>query len=81
MDYAIQRNIEVNSKPPDGGEPIKLSIQHILGALLLLLFGNTFASVTFVLEILWNYNKRRIDRLLSTLFKKVHILYNKIKLP
>lgn len=53
MDYDIQRNIEENGKPPDGGEPIMLSIQHILGALFLLLFGNIFASVCFVIELFW----------------------------
>lgn len=68
MDYDIQRNIVENSKPPDGGEPVKLSIQHILGALLLWIFGNTVAMIFFVLEILWNYNKKKVASLLRTLF-------------
>lgn len=68
MDYDIQRNIVENSKPPDGGEPVKLSYQHILGALLLWIFGNTAAIMFFALEILWNYNKKKVASLLRTLF-------------
>ncbi|XP_037040297.1 uncharacterized protein LOC119077222 [Bradysia coprophila] len=64
MNYNIQRNIESNSKPPDGGEPVKLSIQHVLGALFLWIFGNSAAVIVFILEILWEYNKKRIMTLL-----------------
>lgn len=60
MDYDIQRNIVENSKPPEGGETVKLSIQHILGALFLWIFGNVAATIFFVLEIFWNYNKEKI---------------------
>lgn len=55
MDYNIQRNLEENGKTPEGGDPIKLSIEHILGALLLLLFGNAFATISFSVEILTKY--------------------------
>lgn len=71
MDYDIQRNIEENSKPPDGGEPVKLSIQHILGALFLWIFGNAAAVIFFVLEVLWNFNKKRVVAVLRTLFTKI----------
>lgn len=53
MDYDIQQNLEEN-----GGThnlPVKLSVDHILGALFLLLFGNAFATVSFLVEILLNY--------------------------
>lgn len=72
MDYDIQRSIVENSKAPDGGEPVKLSIQHILGALFLWIFGNAAAVVFFVIEILWNYNKKKIAALLQTLLAKIH---------
>lgn len=52
MDYDIQRNIEGNSRTSGGGEPVKLSIEHILGALFLWMFGNIVAVIIFVLEVL-----------------------------
>lgn len=55
MDYDIQQSLEENGKPPKAGAPIRLSVEHILGALFVLLFGNVLASVFFVLEILYNY--------------------------
>lgn len=67
MDYSIQRNIEENSKTPDGSEPVKLSIQHILGALFLLLFGNIAAIICFLLEIFWHYKARRMLMLKKSL--------------
>lgn len=72
MDYDIQSNIVENSKPPDGGEPVKLSIQHILGALFLWIFGTATAAMFFVLEIMWNYNKKRMTALLQTILAKFH---------
>lgn len=76
MDYDIQRSIVENSKPPDGGEPVKLSIQHILGAVFLWIFGNAAAIIFFVLEILWNFNKKKVASLLRGLFTKIR-LYTK----
>lgn len=67
MDYSIQRNIEENSKTPDGNEPVKLSIQHILGAVFLLLFGNIAATICFLLELFWNYKAKRILMLKKSL--------------
>lgn len=66
MDYTIQKNIEENGKPPEGGEPIKISVDHILGALFLLLFGNLAATVSFIFEIIWFYNLRK-----SSFIKKI----------
>ncbi|KAG4071256.1 hypothetical protein HA402_003960 [Bradysia odoriphaga] len=71
MNYNIQRNIESNSKPPDGGEPVKLSIQHVLGALFLWTFGNSAAVIVFVLELLWQYNRKRMVTLLRLVRRKV----------
>lgn len=75
MNYNIQRNIEENGKPPDGGEPVKLSVQHILGALYLLLFGSIGAAVSFVVELFWYYKveKSVIMRNVVTKWKQ----YNK----
>lgn len=58
MDYGIQRKLEENGKQPQAGVPIKLSVQHILGALFLLLFGNCFATIAFIVEMLLNTFKR-----------------------
>lgn len=66
MDYDIQRNIEENGKPPEGGEPVKLSIQHILGALFLLLFGSIAALISFIIELIWYHNVQK-----SALIQKV----------
>lgn len=77
MDYGIQRNIEENSKPPDGGEPVKLSVQHILGAVFLWIFGSSLATVAFVIEMIWYYNKKKVVALLKTLLTKAHILRKK----
>lgn len=66
MDYDIQRNIEENGKPPDGGEPVKLSVQHILGALFLLLFGTLTAGIAFVFELFWYHKVQK-----SVMVKKV----------
>lgn len=61
MNYDIQRNLEENGKPPQAGVPIKLSVEHILGALLLLLFGNVLAIISFSVELLANYvNKNKL---------------------
>lgn len=60
MDYDIQRSIVENSKTPDGGDPVKLSIQHILGAIFLWTFGTTIAAIFFALEILWNHNEKKV---------------------
>lgn len=54
MDYDIQRNIEQNyGKSLQSDDPVKLSIQHILGATFLLLLGSTGATFVFLIEILW----------------------------
>lgn len=66
MDYDIQRNIEENGKPPDGNEPVKLSVQHILGALFLLLFGSVAATVSFIFELFWYHKVQK-----SVLIQKV----------
>lgn len=61
MDYDIQRNIEQNDgKHEQDDDPVKLSIQHILGAIFLLLLGSAGATVAFVIEILrfWYCNKK-----------------------
>lgn len=71
MDYDIQRSIVENGKAHDGGEPVKLSIQHILGALFLWMFGNSAGILVFVLEKLWNYNKKNIVRLSRILLAKI----------
>lgn len=66
MDYDIQRNLEENGKPPQGGEPIRLSVEHMLGALLLLLFGNVFATISFSVEMLTKYfdkNKLKVHNI------------------
>ncbi len=55
MDYDIQRTLEENEKPPHGGEPVKLSVDHILGALFVLLIGNALATVFFLVEVLVHY--------------------------
>lgn len=54
MDYDIQRNLEENSKPPKG-EPVKLSIEHIIGAMFLLFLGNVVATIVFFVELLFSY--------------------------
>lgn len=84
MDYDIQRSVEENSKQPDGSEPVKLSIQHVLGALFLWIFGSAVAVFVFGLEIVWHRNRIRVlgalrgfcCKVLGT-FKKI---YNKCKL-
>lgn len=59
MDYDIQRNLEENGQKSKtirrNGRPIKLSVEHILGALYVLLFGNVVAVVCFSVEMLVNY--------------------------
>lgn len=87
MDYDIQRSIEENSKQTDGGEPVKLSIQHVLGALLLWIFGSAVAVFVFGLEIVRHRNRIRVLGVLGVLrgfcckvlgtLKKI---YNKCKL-
>lgn len=56
MDYAIQRNLEENEQKSKSlhrsGGPIKLSVEHILGPLFVLLFGNAVAAVCFSIEML-----------------------------
>lgn len=60
MDYDIQRNLEENGRPKQSGEPKRLSVEHILGALLLLLFGNVFATISFFIEMFTNwFNKNQ----------------------
>lgn len=53
MNYVIQRNIIENMKPPGNSEPVKLSVEHILGALFLLLFGHLFACVVLTIEVVY----------------------------
>ncbi|XP_063707554.1 uncharacterized protein LOC134836266 [Culicoides brevitarsis] len=65
MNYDIQRNIEENAKPPEGGEPVRLSVQHILGALFLLLFGSIAATISFFFELFWFHKVEK-----STLMRK-----------
>lgn len=59
MDFNIQRNLEENGKPRKAGEPIRLSVEHVLGALFLLLFGNIAATISFSIEMLLNYFNRK----------------------
>lgn len=68
MDYDVQRNLEENSKPPQGGAPVKLSVQHILGALFMLLFGNALAVISFLLEMLFKIFIRSKLKLRDRLF-------------
>lgn len=58
MNYDIQRNLEENGKPPTGGEPIKLSVEHVLGALFLLLFGTALATISFLVEMLLKHKNK-----------------------
>lgn len=59
MDYDIQRNLEENGKTKKGREPIKLSVEHILGAIFLLLMGNAVASIFFFVELLLSCQQKK----------------------
>lgn len=59
MDYNIQQTLEENEKSRQGGAPIKLTVEHILGALFILLIGNSIATIFFLLEMLFGYLSRR----------------------
>lgn len=59
MDYVIQKNIEDNAKPPEQSDPKILSVQHILGAIFLLLLGDICATVLFFIELLFGYCQKQ----------------------
>lgn len=69
MDYSIQRTIEENGKPPDNSEPVRLSVQHILGALFLLVFGHLAATVCLILEIFWDAYGKKLVLAQKTVYK------------
>lgn len=61
MDYTIQKNIDENGNPPDGDDPVRLSIEHVLGEIIILGMGYFGAFFVFLGEIIYfHWNKRRI---------------------
>lgn len=68
-DYEIQKNIEENTKNIGSFEPVKLTVSHILGALLFLLFGNAFGLIVFLIELLWGNDKRLLKTLRRRTFE------------
>lgn len=52
MDYEIQKDIEENMKNTGSFEPFSLTVEHILGALYLLLIGHLFGIIVFFVEFL-----------------------------
>uniref|UniRef100_A0A336LV05 CSON002664 protein n=1 Tax=Culicoides sonorensis TaxID=179676 RepID=A0A336LV05_CULSO len=62
LSYEVQKNIEENTKLLGNLEPVKLSVPHITGALLFLLFGYTIGIVTFISEILWGKHRKLLSK-------------------
>lgn len=69
MDSDIQRSLEENGKPPQGGAPVKLSFEHILGAMFLLFFGNTIAIISFLVEVFLDYYYKKRQESAMQLFQ------------
>lgn len=65
MDYKIQRNIDENGNPPDGDDPVRLSIEHILGELIILSLGYFGAFVCFLVEIVYFHWKEKEEQKLG----------------
>lgn len=59
MDYNIQRNIDENGNPPEGDDPVRLSIEHVLGEIFILGLGYTAAVFCFIFEILFYQHQKR----------------------
>lgn len=59
MDYSIQRIVNENDRFMDqNSEPVPISVQHIIGALIVLGVGHLLSLVVFVVEILRHRFKR-----------------------
>lgn len=70
MNYKIQKTIQENGRIMSGSDiPVKLSVEHIIGANYLLLIGSVVSLVAFLGEILW-FHKLRI--VYCTLIKSFH---------
>ncbi|XP_063702358.1 uncharacterized protein LOC134832305 [Culicoides brevitarsis] len=74
MDYEIQRNIIANTKNKGSREPVKLSVSHILGPLFILLFGNLFGFVAFLIEIFWGKDKKFVKTFKRKVTAVIYVL-------
>lgn len=59
MNYQIQKNFDENKKASESDEPVRLSIEHILGQLIILGFGYIAATICFLAEIWWWKNHQQ----------------------
>lgn len=52
MDYSIQRIVDENNRYLDqNSEPVPISVEHIIGALIILGVGHLLSLVVLVIEI------------------------------
>lgn len=73
-DYNIQKNIEENTANAGSFEPVKLTVSHILGPLLFLLFGNAFGFLIFLIELIWGNDRRFLRTIKRNTFGGLRIL-------
>lgn len=59
MDYNIQRNIDENGNPPEGDDPVRLSIEHVLGEIIILVLGYLISIICFVFEVIYQQHQKR----------------------
>lgn len=51
MDYSLQRFVDENNRYMDqNSEPVPISVQHIMGALIILGVGHLLSLVVFIIE-------------------------------
>lgn len=55
MDYSIQRIVDENNHFMDKSSgPVPISVEHIIGALIVLGVGHSLATLAFIIEYLRN---------------------------
>lgn len=60
MDYSIQRIVDENNRYMDqNSEPVPISVEHIMGAIILLGVGHLLSLVVFGIEIMRHRCKGR----------------------